>query len=57
MVDALSRRPTSLSLRSMDTDWKAQLLVESSKDNFACEILDVIISDERYRVMDDVIYY
>ena len=57
MVDALSRRQTTLSLRGMDTDWKAQLLVEYSKDNFACEILYGETSDERYKVMDEIIYY
>ena len=40
VVDALSRKPAVLSLMSLDTDWKAQLLVEYSKDRFACEILD-----------------
>ena len=52
VADALSRRPTSLSLRGMDADWKAQLLVEYSKDEFACEILDGVVSDERFKVMD-----
>ena len=39
VVDALSRRPIMLSLRGMDADWKAQLLVEYSKDVFSCEQL------------------
>jgi len=38
-------------------DWKAQLLVEYSKDRRACEILEGSYADERYRVMDEVIYY
>ena len=46
-----------LSLRGMDADWKAQHLVEYSKDDFACEILNGVVSDERYRVMDEIIYY
>ena len=57
VADAISRRPTALSLRDMDTDWKAQILVEYSKDDFACEILDGVVSDERFKVMDEVIYY
>ena len=57
VADALSRRPTMLSLRGMDADWKAQLLVEYSKDNFACEILYGVIVDYWYRVMDEIIYY
>ena len=56
VADALSRRPTMLSLRGMDADWKAQHLVEYSKDDFACEILNGVVSDERYRVMDEIIY-
>ena len=55
--DALSQRPLALSLMSVDTDWKARLLVEYSKDRFACEILDGQVTDERFRVMDEVIYY
>ena len=54
---SLSRRPGALSLMSMDTYWKAQLLVEYSKDRFACEILDGKVTDERFRVMDEIIYY
>jgi len=38
-------------------DWKAQLLVEYSKDCWACKILEGSYADERYRVMDEVIYY
>ena len=40
VADALSRRPSALSLMSLGTDWRAQLLVEYSKDKFACEMLD-----------------
>ena len=57
VADALSRRPTALSLMSLDTDWRAQLLVEYSKDRFSCEILDGQVKDDRYRVMDEVIYF
>ena len=38
-------------------DWKAQILVEYSKDKHACEILDDAHVDDRFWVMDDVIYY
>lgn len=57
MVDALSRKPTTLSLMSLDADWRAQLLVEYSKDHFAYEVLDGQISNDRCKVMDEVIYY
>ena len=32
-------------------------MVEYSKDKFACELLDRQIQDDRYRVIDDIIYY
>jgi hypothetical protein len=31
--------------------------VEYSKNKFACELIDGHIQDERYRVVDDIIYY
>ena len=43
VADALSRRPATLSLMSLDTDWRARLLVEYSKDRFACEVLDSVL--------------
>ena len=42
---------------SISTDWRALLLVEYSKNKFACEILDGQIQDDRYRIVDDIIYY
>ena len=57
VVDALSRRPTSLSIMSISTDWRSLLLVEYSINKFACELLDGQIQDVRYRVIDDIIYY
>ena len=57
VADALSRRPATLSLMSIDTDWRAQPLVEYSKDYFSCEVLDGQVTYDRYRVMDEVIYY
>ena len=40
VADALSRRPTTLSLMSISSDWRSHLLVEYSKDKFACKLLD-----------------
>ena len=57
VADALSQRPTTLSLLDILVDWKDHLLVEYSKNKFACEILDGQVQDDRYRVIDDVIYY
>jgi hypothetical protein len=39
------------------TDWKAHLLVEYSKNKFACEVMDGQVVDDRDRVVDDVIFY
>ena len=57
VADALSKRPARLSLMSICHDWKEQLLVEYSKDCWACKILEGSYADERYKVMDEVIYY
>lgn len=55
--DALSSRPATLSLMILDADWRARILVEYSKDRFACEVLDGQVVDDRYKVVDDIIYY
>ena len=39
------------------TDWNAHLLVEYSKSKFACEVMDGQVIDDRYRVLDDIIFY
>jgi hypothetical protein len=57
VVDALSRRPATCSLMEISIDWKSHLLVEYSKNKFACEVMDGKIHDDRYRVIDDVIFY
>lgn len=57
VADALSRRPAGLSLMSICHDWKAQLLVEYSKDRQVCDILKGSYAVEHYMVMDEVIYY
>ena len=40
ILNALSIQPASLSLMSISIDWRALLLVEYSKNKFACELLD-----------------
>jgi hypothetical protein len=56
-ADALSRRTTTCSLMEILVDWKSHLLVEYSKNKFTCEILDGQVQDDRYRVIDEVIFY
>ena len=31
--------------------------MEYSKDRFSCEVLDGQVADDRYRVVDEIIYY
>jgi hypothetical protein len=57
VADALSRRPVGCSMMDICTDWKAHLLVEYSKNKFACEVMDGQVIDDRFRVLDDVIFY
>jgi hypothetical protein len=38
-------------------NWKAHLLVEYSKNKFSCEVMDGKVIDDRYWVLDDVIFY
>ena len=57
VANALSRRHTTFSLMSISTDWRSHLLVEYSKNKFACELLDGQIQDDRYGVINDIIYY
>jgi hypothetical protein len=40
VVDALSRRPEMCSLTNISADWKSHLVVEYSKNKFACEVMD-----------------
>jgi hypothetical protein len=57
MADALLRRPATCSLMDISTDWKSHLLVEYYKNKFTCEIMNGQIQDDKYRVIDDVIFY
>jgi hypothetical protein len=40
VADALLRRPVTCSLMEISTDWKSHLLVEYSKNKFACDMMD-----------------
>jgi hypothetical protein len=57
VADALSRRPSTYSMSEISVDWKSHLLVEYSKNKFACELMDGQIQDDRYMIIDDIIYY
>ena len=47
--NALSRNPT-ISLMHVPNDWKSQLAIEYSKDNFACQVLDGLVNDDALRL-------
>jgi hypothetical protein len=57
VADALSKRPPRYSMMDICKNWKAHLLVEYYKNKFACEVMDGQVVDDRYRVLDDVIFY
>jgi hypothetical protein len=57
VADALFRRPLIYSMTDISMDWKAHLLVEYSKNRFACELMDGKVQDDNFRIMDDIIYY
>jgi hypothetical protein len=57
MADALSRRLATCYLMDVSVGCKSHLLVEYSKNKFTCEVLDGHVLDDRYMVIDDVIFY
>ena len=56
VVDALFRRP-SISLMDVVENWRATLEVEYAEDKFSCEIFDWTNHDDRYKVLEVIIYY
>ena len=57
VADALSKRPSVYAMTDISVDKKAHLLVEYSKNQFACQLMDVQIQDDNFIVIDDIIYY
>ena len=55
--DALSRKPTLCFLTSIFADWKVSIILEYAKDSFAAKILDNLVDDNRYKVVEELIYY
>ena len=53
--DALSRRPY-ISLMDVVENWKATLEVEYSKDNFSCKVFYGTNHDDKYKVLEGIIY-
>jgi hypothetical protein len=44
-------------MTDISVDWKAHLLVEYSKNRFACELMDGQVQDDNFRIVDDIIYH
>jgi hypothetical protein len=44
-------------MTNISVDWKAHLLVEYSKNRFACQLMDGKIQDDNFKVINDIIYY
>jgi len=44
-------------MSEISVDWKSHLLVEYSKTNIACEFMDGLLQDDRYMIIDEIIYY
>jgi hypothetical protein len=57
VADALSRTPSVYVMTDISVDWKAHLLVEYSKNKFACELMDGQVQDDNFGIMNDIIYY
>jgi hypothetical protein len=57
VADALSRRPLVYAMTDISVDWKAHLLVEYSKNRFACELMDGQVQNDNFKFIDDIIYY
>jgi hypothetical protein len=49
--------PSTYALLEISVEWKSHMLVEYSKNKFACEIMDGKILDGRFHILDDLIYY
>ena len=57
MIDILVDTSSTLFLLGiLDPYWKSQLLVEYSKDLHTCMVLDDLLHDESYSILDGVIY-
>jgi hypothetical protein len=40
VADALSRRPSIFAMKGVSVDWKDLLVIEYSKNQFACQVMD-----------------
>ena len=57
VADALSRRPSVYAMTDVSVDWKDLLVMEYSKNQFACQVVDGKIQDDNFKVINDIVYY
>ena len=55
--DALYRRPSIFAMTGVSVDWKDHLVMGYAKDQFACQLLDGQLQDDKFKIMNDLIYY
>ena len=57
VADALSRRPHLSTMVEISEDWRHLIITEYARDSWASEIVDGIVIDTRYTLVDDLIIY
>jgi hypothetical protein len=57
VADALSTRPSIYAMTDVSVDWKDLLVIEYSKNQFACQVMDGKIQDDNFRVIKGIFCY
>ena len=57
MADALTRRPSVYAMTDVLVDWKDHFVMEYSKNQSACQVIDGQVQDDKFRVIEGIIYY
>ena len=57
VVDALSHRPHLSAMIQISEDWRHLIIVKYARDSWASRIVDGIVVDTRYTLVDDLIIY
>ena len=56
-TNASLKMPAISTLSQVSKNWRAHFLLEYSRNTFACQLMDKQFQDDRYKVVEDVIYY
>lgn len=57
VVDTISRKPYLCSMSELSINWKVFIINEYVKNELTNEVLEGKIQDDRYKVMEDLIFY